>query len=276
MKNAHTDHEIPWTSVPVSVRVAALRALEQAGGALALPRLPKVRWIRGGHRAGEVEHPAGWIVSNDPDNIYIRADHSPEDVGTVILHECRHAWQVATGNYETRTAEGDATAFTNRLRGKTVFANPRPPEVVIENCAGLQVERGVITGLAEVYRYPFECADHHKIFYPGAFGESLKDSGIRALWGGESGEVLGRNYARTLRITETERGLWVNIAPPDTPLARFVVDGISRRDIDQLRLNVTVLREHWGIDATGQKRRFILEARVNYVSLRYSARFIWR
>lgn len=266
--------EIAWPKVPLATTTTALRALELAGMVLSMPVLPKICWVRE-HPAGEIEHPgdkAGWVWSNDPGTVYIRADRGPAVSGPAVIHECRHAWQFTTGNYHAPTIEFDAEWFTDLWCGKTVVAMPKPPEVVIENCAGLRIVDGVIVGLAEVYRHPFDSVGHHKLFYPGCFGNSLSEGGIRALWADDPGEVLGRVYAGTLRITEEELGLIVSVAPPDAPLTRVIAHGIRNKDVDQIRLNFTVLREHWGTDEKGQRRRYILEARLNHVSLSNSAR----
>ena len=69
---------------------------------------------------------------------------------------------------------------------------------------------------------------------PGAFANVLGDD-VRALFNHDSNYVLGRTKAGTLRLSEDERGLLVEIdAPTDGPLVGLVVNPIRRGDINQM------------------------------------------
>lgn len=74
----------------------------------------------------------------------------------------------------------------------------------------------------------------------GAFTEALKISDVRALFNHEEDHVLGRVKAGTLRLAEDDRGLRVEIDPPDTQDARDLIVKMQRGDIDQMSFAFTM------------------------------------
>ena len=80
---------------------------------------------------------------------------------------------------------------------------------------------------------------------PGAFKASIKKDDVRALFNHDENYVLGRNTAGTLKMSEDETGLKVNIDPPDTQFARDLAVSIDRGDISQMSFAFQVLEEEW-------------------------------
>lgn len=68
----------------------------------------------------------------------------------------------------------------------------------------------------------------------GAFSEAVGRDDIHALYNHDYGNVIGRMKAGTLSLSEDERGLRVEITPPNTQLARDLVENIRAGNIDQM------------------------------------------
>ncbi len=89
---------------------------------------------------------------------------------------------------------------------------------------------------------------------PGAFADTLKTSDVRAYFGHDSGRVLGRTSAGTLRLSEDETGLAVEIDLPDTTDGRDAKTSIARRDITGMSFGFRVTREEWDFKVEPPKR----------------------
>ena len=92
---------------------------------------------------------------------------------------------------------------------------------------------------------------------PGAFGEALAKSDIRALLNHDPNYVLGRTKNGTLRAWEDDTGLAVEIDPPRTRWAGDLLVSIERGDISQMSFAFRVGEEEWG-EVDGVKERTII------------------
>ncbi len=99
----------------------------------------------------------------------------------------------------------------------------------------------------------------------GAFAETLGDD-IRALWNHDTAYVLGRTTAGTLSLGEDDKGLWVEITPPDTPMAQSFVESIQRGDVSQMSIGFRVLEDTWDEDEEGQLIRTVTKMKLYEVS----------
>jgi HK97 family phage prohead protease len=66
---------------------------------------------------------------------------------------------------------------------------------------------------------------------PGAFDRAIGSDDVRALYNHNPSQVLGRASAGTLRLSVDAVGLRYEIDPPDTQLARDLVESIRRGDV---------------------------------------------
>jgi HK97 family phage prohead protease len=87
-----------------------------------------------------------------------------------------------------------------------------------------------------------------EVIAPGAFKDTLAGD-IRALVDHDSGRVIGRSTAGTLRLNEDDKGLAVEIDLPDTTDGRDLAVSLTRGDISGMSFGFRVTRDEW--DETG-------------------------
>lgn len=100
----------------------------------------------------------------------------------------------------------------------------------------------------------------------GAFTESLKTSDVLAYFDHDRGRVLGRSSAGTLRLTEDDKGLAVEIDLPDTTDGRDVRELIDRGDISGMSFGFIVTRQEWD-ETVDPPTRTIHEVELREVSI---------
>lgn len=101
---------------------------------------------------------------------------------------------------------------------------------------------------------------------PGAFERSIADNDVRALWDHDSKYVLGRNRAGTLELVEDERGLGVEIRPPETAWAGDLLASMRRGDVNQMSFGFYVRRDEW-LDEDGLMVRVLRDVDLFDVSV---------
>lgn len=80
---------------------------------------------------------------------------------------------------------------------------------------------------------------------PGAFADTLQSSDVRALIDHDTGRVIGRSSAGTLRLSEDEKGLLAEIDLPDTTDGRDLAVQLERGDISGMSFGFMVRKEQW-------------------------------
>lgn len=107
-----------------------------------------------------------------------------------------------------------------------------------------------LVGYASVYNSLSE--DLGKFFEriaPSAFEKTLSTkSDVRALINHDSNLVLGRTSNGTLRLSTDDRGLRVEIDPPDTSYFRDLKELIKRGDVNQMSIGFFVKAEDWAVE----------------------------
>ena len=124
----------------------------------------------------------------------------------------------------------------------------------------------VIKGHAAVFNVVESGGWFREQVAPGAFTASLKEDDIRALWNHDTAVVLGRNRSGTLKLWEDERGLAVEITPPDTQLARDLIETIKRGDVTQMSFGFQVKKATWTEEENQDDLRTIEEVKLWEVS----------
>jgi hypothetical protein len=120
----------------------------------------------------------------------------------------------------------------------------KPPEIRADD------KKKKIGGYAAVFNSVAEIGDYFReIIAPGAFSKSLAGD-VRALVDHDSGRVIGRTTAKTLRLSEDAVGLAVEIDLPDTTDGRDIATSIERGDISGMSFAFNVTKQTW--DETGE------------------------
>lgn len=81
------------------------------------------------------------------------------------------------------------------------------------------------------YKFAGFWDDFTERIMPTAFDDALKSDDVRALFNHDPNHILGRSTSGTLKLTVDATGLRYEIAPPDTAMARDLVESIRRGDI---------------------------------------------
>ena len=115
-----------------------------------------------------------------------------------------------------------------------------------------ETEQGMtFSGYAAVFNSDSQPLPFIERIAPGAFRGSLRNrNDIKLLWNHDTGQVLGSTRAGNLRLTENERGLYVEATLPRTTLANDVRELVSTGIVDSMSFGFTVARngDEWSSD----------------------------
>ena len=100
----------------------------------------------------------------------------------------------------------------------------------------------------------------------GAFTNSLRTADVRAYFDHDTGRVLGRMSAGTLRCHEDDKGLRVEIDLPDTTDGRDVRTLIERGDVSGMSFRFETVRQEWD-ETIDPPKRTLIEVRLGEVSV---------
>lgn len=117
----------------------------------------------------------------------------------------------------------------------------------------------LIRGHAAVFNSETDLGWFRERIAPGAFSESIGKDDVRALFNHDENFILGRNKAGTLTMREDEQGLYVEIDPPDTQVARDLVTSIERGDISQMSFGFQTIKDSWETEDNAAKDLRTLE-----------------
>lgn len=103
---------------------------------------------------------------------------------------------------------------------------------------------------------------------PGAFTRAIQEDDVRALFNHDPNIILGRNKSGTLQLSEDEKGLRIELDPPDTQAARDLMVLMERGDVTQMSFAFSVRAngQNWGEDGEGRAIRTLTDLRLYDVS----------
>jgi len=127
----------------------------------------------------------------------------------------------------------------------------------------------VLTGYAAVFDKPTMIGNYFReVVRPGAFTNAIQNDDVLALWNHDSNIVLGSTKSGTLRMFQDDKGLRVEIFPPDSNEGRDKYTSIARGDVNSMSFGFRVPAggERWSFDADGIELRELINLSVFDVS----------
>lgn len=107
-------------------------------------------------------------------------------------------------------------------------------------------DKPVIEGYAAVFNKLSEnLGGWREKIAPGAFKNTIKKDDIRALIDHNSSLILGRNKAGTLSLAEDDKGLRVNVTPPETNAGKDILESIERGDVTGMSFGFKTITDSW-------------------------------
>jgi HK97 family phage prohead protease len=115
-----------------------------------------------------------------------------------------------------------------------------------------------VVGYAAVFNSETDiCGYWTEVIAPGAFSRSLGENDVVALCSHDTGRVIGRQSAKTLRIEEDDKGLKVEIDLPDTTDGRDLAVLIERGDITGMSFGFCTRKQEWDETVDPPKRTIL-------------------
>lgn len=96
---------------------------------------------------------------------------------------------------------------------------------------------------------------------PGAFDRALREDDVRALFNHDPNHLLGRNVAKTLRLSVDAKGLRYEVDPPKTASAEAVLEGLRRKDLTGSSFSFEVIEDEVRSVTLESKQTWIREIR---------------
>ena len=117
-----------------------------------------------------------------------------------------------------------------------------------------------IVGYASVFDKPSEDMGFIEYVRKGAFKKAISRSDARALFNHDTDTLpLGRQSSGTLVLREDDTGLYYEITPPDTQIARDLMTSIDRGDVRESSFGFDVNIDEWDFSDPNVVKRTIIE-----------------
>ena len=189
--------------------------------------------------------------------------------GGTTRRSAQRAMDYASGVIDRIEADNEGRAKGQALSKMETRINSTEFEVR-ETEAGM-----TFSGYAAVFNSNSEPLPFIERIAPGAFRGSLKNrNDIKLLWNHDSGQPLGSTRAGNLRLTEDDRGLYVEATLPNTSLGRDVRELVASKIVDSMSFGFTVANggDEWSADGSTRTLTKVVLREVSIVSFpAYSA-----
>ena len=167
--------------------------------------------------------------------------------GGTTRRSAQRAMDYAEGVIGRIEAESENRVTGEALSKLETRVNPAQFEV-------RETEEGMtFTGYAAVFNSDSQPLPFIERIAPGAFRGSLRNrNDIKLLWNHDTGQVLGSTRAGTVKLTEDDRGLYVEATLPRTTLAMDVRELVQTGIVDSMSFGFTVARggDEWSSDGS--------------------------
>lgn len=146
-------------------------------------------------------------------------------------------------------------ATSPKTEGRETRANLARLEI---RAAGSDDDGRTVVGYAAVFNSEADiCGYWTEVVAPGAFERSLRENDVVALYSHDTGRVIGRMSAKTLRIEEDNKGLKVEIDLPDTGDGRDLAVLIERGDVTGMSFGFCTRKQEWDETVDPPKRTIL-------------------
>ena len=183
--------------------------------------------------------------------------------GGISRRSAQRAMDYADGVIGRIEAENEGRAKGEALSKMETRINPAQFEM-------RETEEGMtFTGYAAVFNSDSEPLPFIERIEPGAFRGSLRNrNDIKMLWNHDSGQPLASTRAGNLRLTEDDRGLFVEATLPRTTLGNDVRELVSTGIVDSMSFGFTVARggDEWSVDGSVRTLKKVVLREVSIVS----------
>jgi len=178
-------------------------------------------------------------------------------IGAANIRACITGIAVLNGaRGGTKIPKADRKGVYNHLAAHLRDADIEPPELKSRNIEidyrsfplveVRATEDDKIVGHAAVFdQLSVDLGSFREKIAKGAFKKTIQEADVRALWNHDPNYVLGRTKSNTLKLQEDDKGLAIEINPPNTTWARDLMESIRRGDIDQMSFGFRAVKEDW-------------------------------
>lgn len=156
----------------------------------------------------------------------------------------------------------DKSSIDIKTKKKKLFLEARsfPLEVRIMD----EENTPKITGYAAIFNQLSNDLGGFREKIKKGFFSSVLENDVRALFNHDENMVLGRTKNNTLVLEEDNKGLKIEIVPPDTSYAKDLMNLIKRGDVDQMSFQWITEKDEWDSSDLNNVVRTLIKAQSLY------------